>query len=188
MEQAGGTTSIPVTLVVTRKVAPERHAEFQAWMRKGVLLVAGFPGFLGAGVLAPSAQERTFQIVLRFADEDSMGRWERSLSRRMWLEHGEMLVQESESRHLTGMELIFGRQDAVALPPRWKRSVSIWTFVYPASLCLNTATLAMFPSLPLPFRVMMVTMVQVPLMIYVGAPFVNRLLRKWLYPPAARRS
>src|SRR5690606_28887009 len=134
MEQGIGN---PVTLLVTRQVEPERHAAFQVWTRKGVLLAAGFPGFLGAGVLAPSSEGRAFQIMLRFEDAESMGRWERSLSRRLWLEHGEMLVQDSQSRRMTGMELIFGEQNDQ--PPRWKRAVSIWVFLYPVSLCLNAA-------------------------------------------------
>ena len=182
MQQVHKSEDIPVTLVVTRRVAPECHAEFQAWMRKGVLLAAGFPGFLGAGVLAPSEQGHTFQILLRFTDEECMNCWERSLSRRMWLEHGAMLMQSNEVQHLPGVSLIFGQAQGAVLPPRWKRASSLWLFVYPVSFFLNSSALLLFPDVPLALRVMMVTLVQVPLMIYVGAPLVNRVLRRWLYP------
>ena len=85
--------SAPVTLLVTRHIQPERYGDFLAWMRQGEILAAGFPGFLGSGVLQPPAGGDQYQIVLRFDDEASLDRWERSLPRRMWLERGAALVR-----------------------------------------------------------------------------------------------
>ena len=173
----------PITLCITRKIAPNSHDAFQAWMRKGVLLAAGFPGFLGAGVLAPSADDCRFQILLRFSDAASMTRWERSLSRRMWLERGETLIQESQSHRMSGIELIFGPSNEAVAPPRWKRAISIWTLVYPLALSTNVAIQLLLPPVPVFARVMMTTLVQVPFMIYLGAPLANRVFGRWLYSP-----
>ena len=181
MEQGTGGGAAPITLLITRKVAPDHHAAFQTWMRKGLLLAAGFPGFLGAGVLAPSTAGCSFLIMLRLSDADAMARWERSLSRRMWLEHGEVLIQESQSRRMTGMELIFGKEETSPVPPRWKRAVSVWLFLYPVALCINMGILILFPSAPVFARVMMTSLVQVPLMIYAVVPLVNRVFSRWLY-------
>ena len=75
----------PVTMLVTRHIAPERYSDFLSWMRQGEILAAGFPGFLGSGVLQPPEGGDQYQIVLRFNDEASLNRWEQSLPRRMWL-------------------------------------------------------------------------------------------------------
>src|SRR5690606_32360494 len=61
-------SSAPVTMLVTRHIAPERYGDFLAWMRQGEILAAGFPGFLGSGVLLPPEGGDQYQIVLRFAD------------------------------------------------------------------------------------------------------------------------
>lgn len=45
--------SHPVTMLVTRRISPQRYGDFLAWMRQGEILAAGFPGFLGSGVLQP---------------------------------------------------------------------------------------------------------------------------------------
>ena len=69
--------SAPVTMLVTRHIAPERYSDFLSWMRQGEILAAGFPGFLGSGVLQPPEGGDQYQIVLRFTDEASLNRWEK---------------------------------------------------------------------------------------------------------------
>lgn len=175
---AGAAT--PVTLLITRKVAPGCHRDFQAWLRQGTLLAAGFPGFLGSGVLSPSEGSDTFQVMMRFADEGCLAAWERSLSRRMWLDRGAALTQSSEWQRVDGLELIFGRIADDGGPARWQRAIMVWMFLFPVALTFNTL-LAQIPGLPVPLRVMATTMAQVPLMIYVGAPLINRLWQRYRY-------
>lgn len=122
--------SAPVTLLVTRHIQPERYGDFLAWMRQGEILAAGFPGFLGSGVLQPPAGGDQYQIVLRFDDEASLDRWERSLPRRMWLERGAALVRGSEVRRARGMDGWFGQGQARRRAGS-RRSASGW----PTSRC-----------------------------------------------------
>ncbi|MFA5488940.1 MAG: antibiotic biosynthesis monooxygenase [Candidimonas sp.] len=184
--------SSPVTWLLTRRIAPDRYDEFQAWMRRGILLAAGFPGFLGAGVLAPPPGGDQYQIVLRFTDPSSMEKWERSLSRRMWLERGESMIRASELMRVDGLETVFGLREQ--LPPRWKRLISVWLVMFPTALTVNAALLAPLGHAPLALRIMAMTMIQAPLMMFVGVPLINRLLGRWLYadvrrfPPPARQA
>ncbi len=176
--------SSPVTWLVTRRTIPDRYDEFQAWMRRGILLAAGFPGFLGAGILAPPPGGDQYQIVLRFTDSSSMAKWEHSLSRRMWLERGESLICASDLMRVDGLETVFGLRER--LPPRWKRVISVWLVLFPVALMVNAALLAPLAHAPLALRVMAVTLIQAPLMMFIGVPLANRVLGKWLYADMRR--
>jgi antibiotic biosynthesis monooxygenase (ABM) superfamily enzyme len=68
-----------------------------------------------------------------------------------------------------------------ARPPRYKLAVITWLGVYP----ILTATLAllgpMMETWPLPLRTLLVTLLLVPLLVYVVFPFLNRAFRGWLF-------
>lgn len=71
-----------------------------------------------------------------------------------------------------------------ARPPRYKQAVITWLAVYPAL----TATLAVLGPLmetwPLPLRTLLVTLLLVPVVVYVILPLLNRVFRGWLFPSA----
>jgi antibiotic biosynthesis monooxygenase (ABM) superfamily enzyme len=75
----------PVTLMVARRVADGRYQDLIAWLREGEQLATDFPGYLGSGVLAPPPDDNEFQIIFRFADEQTLHAWEHSASRTAWL-------------------------------------------------------------------------------------------------------
>lgn len=66
-------------------------------------------------------------------------------------------------------------------PKKWKLAVVIWLAIYP----LITLIFAVFgPYLiqinPLPLRTFIITIVAVPLMVFVLIPLLQRLLADWL--------
>jgi uncharacterized protein len=67
-----------------------------------------------------------------------------------------------------------------ARPPRHKLAVITWLGVYPTL----TATLALLGPLmetwPLPLRTLLVTLLLVPLLVYLIFPLLNRAFRDWL--------
>lgn len=70
-----------------------------------------------------------------------------------------------------------------ARPPRYKQAVIIWLAVYPA-LTLTLAVLGpMMETWPLPLRTLLVTLLMVPLVVYVLVPVLNRVFRTWLSRP-----
>lgn len=176
--------SKPVTLLVTRRISPDRFSEFQSWMRRGILLAAGFPGFLGAGTLAPAPGGDEYQIMFRFQDAQSLKAWEKSLPRRMWLERGEALVRSTEIMRVDSVESVFGQREAQ--PPRWKRACAIWLALFPLSLLLNTIMQGPLVGAPLPLRLLLMTLLQVPVMVYLAMPAVHRVLQRWLYANVRR--
>ncbi|WP_459614993.1 antibiotic biosynthesis monooxygenase [Bordetella sp. 2513F-2] len=174
----------PVTMLVTRHIAPERYGDFLAWMRQGEILAAGFPGFLGSGVLQPPDGGDQYQIVLRFTDEASLARWENSLPRRMWLERGASLVRASHERRVQGLDSWFG--SAQSAPPRWKQAVSIWLAYFPMLLLFSSLLNEQLSAMPLFWRVLVTTACMTPVLSFVCIPVITRLLRRWLHPASSR--
>ena len=65
-------------------------------------------------------------------------------------------------------------------PPRYKLAVITWLGVYPI-LTLTLALLGpMMENWPLPLRTLLVTVLLVPLLVYVIFPLLNRAFRGWL--------
>lgn len=174
----------PVTMLVTRHIAPERYSDFLAWLRQGEILAAGFPGFLGSGVLQPPEGGDQYQIVLRFHDEASLARWENSLPRRMWLERGTTLVRASRVHRISGMDSWFGPQNSA--PPRWKQAFSIWVVYFPTLFVFSLLLKDQLAALPLFLRVFLTTATMTPVLSFILIPFVSRLLHGWLHPGVAR--
>ena len=76
-------------------------------------------------------------------------------------------------------------EDQAPLPPnrprRYKLAVITWLGVYP----VLTATLAllgpMMETWPLPLRTLLVTLLLVPLLVYIAFPLLNRAFPGWLF-------
>ncbi|AHV91120.1 antibiotic biosynthesis monooxygenase [Bordetella holmesii] len=171
--------SHPVTMLVTRRISPQRYGAFLAWMRQGETLAAGFPGFLGSGVLQPPEGGDTYQIVLRFEDEASLKRWESSLPRRMWLERGASLVQHSQVERVSGIESWFGARKFT--PPRWKQAISIWLAYFPMLLLFSTLLNEQLSALPVFWRVLVTTLSMTPVLSFICIPVISRVLHRWLH-------
>ncbi|SUV68048.1 membrane protein [Bordetella avium] len=179
-------SAAPVTMLISRRIAPERYGDFLAWIRQGNILAAGFPGFLGCGVLQPPEGGDLYQIVLRFTDEANLKRWENSLPRRMWLERGASLVRESAIHRVSGIESWFGERKIT--PPRWKQAISTWIAYFPMLLLFSTLLNEQLSALPLFWRVLVTTASMTPVLSFVCIPVITRLLHRWLHAtPAARR-
>lgn len=171
--------SAPVTMLVTRHITPERYSDFLSWMRQGEILAAGFPGFLGSGVLQPPEGGDQYQIVLRFSDEASLNRWEKSLPRRMWLERGANLVRASHEHRVSGTDSWFAPKAASA-PPRWKQAVSIWLAYFPVLLVFSMLVSEHLIALPVFWRVLITSVTLTPIMVFVCIPVITRVLQRWL--------
>ena len=108
----------PVTLMVARRVRDGRYHDLLAWLHEGEQLAADFPGYLGSGVLAPPPGDDEFQIVFRFADEQTLDSWEHSASRRAWLQRGSELFGQPHEQRARGIDAWFGGADS---PPQRKK-------------------------------------------------------------------
>ncbi|WP_286978220.1 antibiotic biosynthesis monooxygenase [Pseudomonas sp.] len=175
----------PVTLMVARRVANGRYHDLIAWLHEGEHLATDFPGYLGSGVLAPPPGDDEFQIIFRFADEQTLASWEHSASRQAWLSRGAGLFAQPTEQRATGITSWFG--PANKQPPRWKQSVAIWLAFFPVSLAFNLLFGGLLADFPLITRVLLSTLALTPLMTYLFIPLSTRLLAPWLQARAVIR-
>jgi len=65
-------------------------------------------------------------------------------------------------------------------PPKYKTAIMIWVVIYPT---INLIMLILGNSLNeyvLPLRTLIMTLILVPLMVYVILPFANKFFKNWL--------
>jgi uncharacterized protein len=65
-------------------------------------------------------------------------------------------------------------------PPRWKMAIVIWLGIYPTATCVFWLLLPYVKDFPLPLKTLCLTLVIVPVMVYVMMPFWTKILRTWL--------
>ncbi|MBM6403175.1 antibiotic biosynthesis monooxygenase [Phycicoccus sp. CSK15P-2] len=190
----------PVTVSVTRHLDPGHEPEMTSWVQAGTALAQRFPGFLGAGWVRPGPDSGTWHMLYRFADADSLARWEASQQRAWWRDSAAGLgVVESRVERRTGIEGWFDepalrdvddlRPQPVA-PPRWKQAVTIFLVFFPLSLLVNWLVPHVgLDTLPLVPRVLVTILVMTPTMTYLALPWVTRRMSWFLQgePPPWRR-
>jgi hypothetical protein len=184
------TVSLPVTVSITRHVAPDRVDQMVAWVRAGSSLAERFPGFLGTGWVRPSVTSDEWHMLYRFDSSESLARWEASSQRTWWLESAQGIVGESLRERRTGIEGWFDPPQEYAAedlasppppaPPRWKQAVMIWTAFFPLSLLTGLLLSHAAPGLSLVPRVLVTTVLMTPVMTYVVLPQLTRRLEWWL--------
>ena len=69
------------------------------------------------------------------------------------------------------------------MPPRWKTAVVVWLAIYPSITLVLWLAGPRIQGWPLPVRTLAITVVVVPLMVFLLLPGVQRLLAPWLRPP-----
>ena len=187
----------PVTVSITRTLAPGHTDEMLAWIRAGSALATRFDGFLGSGYVRPFPGSDEWHMLYRFADEDSLAEWEASPQRRWWLGAAQGLVGESRVERRTGIEGWFDppvTHDVEDLrptappPPRWKQATVIFIVFFPLSLLVSWLSNRLVPDLLLPVRVLGTVLLMTPVMTYVALPWITRRMEWWLQgnPPPWR--
>ncbi|MGF0239805.1 antibiotic biosynthesis monooxygenase [Rhodococcus sp. IEGM1300] len=174
----------PVTLMVARRVADGRYQDLMAWLREGEQLATDFQGYLGSGVLAPPPEDDEFQIIFRFADNQTLHAWEHSASRTAWLARGSDLFADPTEHRVSGIEGWFGATGQ--RPPRWKQAVAIWLAFFPVSLLFNFVLGPLLGEMSLLPRVFVSTLCLTPLMVYLFIPLSTHLLAGWLHSTPVR--
>jgi antibiotic biosynthesis monooxygenase (ABM) superfamily enzyme len=64
--------------------------------------------------------------------------------------------------------------------PKYKMAVVIWLAIYPTINLIMWLLGDFLSTLPLPLRTLVLTLILVPLMVYVLLPLVNKAFHRWL--------
>lgn len=189
----GTGAALPVTVSITRHVAPDHHDQMTAWVRAGSSLAERFPGFLGTGWVRPGPESDEWHMLYRFDGPESLARWEASEQRAWWLASAQGLVEESRKERRTGIEgwfdppqehtvedLAGGPASKAVAPPRWKQAVMIWFAFFPLSLATTVLLSRVAPDLAVVPRVLVTTVAMTPIMTSMVLPFLTSRLEWWL--------
>lgn len=179
---------VPVTVSFTRRAAPEHATEMTAWIRAGLTMAEGFPGFLGGGWVRPRGGSDEWHMLCRFSAPATLAVWEDSAERRWWLGSAQGIAQDTRVERRTGIEGWFDQPISVesttpaapTTPPRWKQATTIWLVFFPLNLLATVALGPVIGDWPVVLRVLATTLVLTPIMTYLLLPRVTRLLGWWL--------
>ena len=65
--------------------------------------------------------------------------------------------------------------------PKWKFAIMVWIAIYPSITLLQFLIGESLLSFPIPLRSLFLTLILVPLMVFVLLPFLRKILDKWLH-------
>jgi len=183
----------PVTVSIARTVLPGYGRQATAWAQAGQELAREWPGYLGSGWVRTGPDSNEWHMLYRFADAESLHRWEESGERRWWIESAAELMEITRVERRTGIEGWFAQPGDLnvtvpqtVVPPRWKQAVTIFLPFFPLSLLANFLLRPLTVGWPLVFQVLLVTCLLTPLMTYIFLPATTRLLKPWLQTPRKR--
>ncbi len=187
MEDEGVSRSDPVTVLLVRKVRPERVHDFEEWVKGVNQVVRGFPGYQGTDLIRPrDASHPEYVIVLRFDSYEHLGTWMGSAERAEWVKKSEeMTVGEMQVQEAGGLAPWFTLPDhaaVLAAPPKHKMALLTILALYPPLFVLSTSLSRLLNGWPRPLLMLLTVLLLVPIMTYTIMPWMTQRFRFWLYP------
>ncbi|MGY1844553.1 antibiotic biosynthesis monooxygenase [Modestobacter sp. SYSU DS0875] len=186
-QQAVTADDLPVTVSFTRRADPAHAVQMSAWIRAGLTLAEGFPGFLGGGWVQPRHGADEWHMLCRFDSPATLAAWEASPERRWWLGSAQGLAEMTRTERRTGIEGWFDAPVAAAAevtpppaPPRWKQATTIWLVFFPLNLLATLTLGTLLADVHVVARVAAMTLALTPVMTYLLLPWVTRRLSWWL--------
>lgn len=166
----------PVTVTVSRQVAPGREEEFAEWADHMVIRARAFPGSLGAGVLHPGPDGGDWQIVFRFVDGLALRLWERSPQRAALLAEADQFVVSARVHRVVGVEDWFDMPTrAEPKRPLWHCIATDVIWVYPVAILASVFVAPVLARLPVFGRTLLsVALITLVMRLAVG-PLRTRL-------------
>ena len=172
----------PITVTVARDVRVDRRESFEQWAAEVLGMAAEFPGNLGTSLLRPGPGSTRYHLVYRFADGESLARWERSTERRAALQRVEHLTDRVDYAHVAGLDSFFTALTPSRPGPRWRMTVLTVAAVFAITLAFQLLVAPHVTSWPMAARLLVSAVVVVVLLGYVVMPLLSRLFRRWLHP------
>jgi antibiotic biosynthesis monooxygenase (ABM) superfamily enzyme len=189
----------PITVIVTRTAKKGRIKEFEDWMDGIVHESLKFEGHLGVDVIRPVEQSKPeYVIIFRFNTLNNLLKWEKSQTRKDWLEKSKDVVEgEDKVQKFTGLEFWFtphsphlvkceanNNEDtspSMNVPPRYKMATVTVGIIFVLLYTLLPTIRQLTETLPLLLSDLLGVIIMVLLMTYLIMPSVTRLLKPWLY-------
>ncbi len=170
----------PVTVTVARDIRPDQREEFEAWAAEILRLAGTFPGNLGTSLLRPGPGSSRYHLVYRFADGESLARWERSPDRQAALDRVEHLTEGVDYARVAGLDSFFTALTPARPGPRWRLTVLTIAVVFAITSLFQALVTPHLTAWPLEARLLLSAVVVVVLLGHVAMPRLTRWLAPWL--------
>jgi antibiotic biosynthesis monooxygenase (ABM) superfamily enzyme len=141
------------------------------------------PGHLGATVVRPQLPGHAYRFIYKFDKRSSLEAWHASELRAQLAAPVAALVEWDRFDQYPGLEVWFNlpASPSGGTPPKWKTTLMSWAAIYPLVVAASYGMKAVRFSAPMPVQAFVLTIVVVPVVAYVVAPWLGRRLHKWLY-------
>lgn len=176
-----------VTRIARRRARPGHAGQYEELVREMFGLMRRHRGFLGADLIPPEREGGLHQVVVHFASEGDLARWDGSAERREIL--GRMRAHaegEPEHRRLSAIDEWFLGPDVPSgtKVPRWKTAVVTWLGIWPLASIVLWFIAPIWKDLGLPF--LLSTAINVVIivagMVFVVSPVLTKAMRWFLVP------
>lgn len=178
--------SVPVTIVVRRRVKPGREADYESWLTR-LTEAAGSeaPGYLGAEFHKPVTLGGEYKSVFRFDCLANLEAFERSEMRARMLKEVESIVASDAAwERLTGLEVWFEapKGTMVPQPSPHRMALVLIIVVFLLVLAINLTLGPFMSEWSLPLRLIATVTIQIVLMTYLIMPRLTRVIAWFVYP------
>ncbi len=172
----------PVTVTVSRDVAPGHEADFERWADDAAEALKDFPGCLGVGVLKAGEASGRYHIVFRFTDLVALRRWERSPQRTERLALLDDHVLATEVRRTVGVDHWF-RAPSLLEPhrPWWRRWLGDVAWISPLAFGVTFLVSPHLTEVPIVPRIFLTTAGTTAFVAFALSP-ARRRLRSHRHP------
>lgn len=178
-------SSPPLTILVTRRVAPARRTEFETALHDLTETSVTFAGHMGVSVFKPGAGGDVYRILFRFDAQANFDTWRADPVVAALVERVDGLtLGEPQVDTLTGMEAWFTAPPAAvaAPPPRLKMALATWGGLFPLVSLLLWLLRPVVAHLPFLAGTLLITGLATASMTWLVMPRLTRWLRPWLFP------
>lgn len=175
----------PVTVIREIRVRPGQEAKFEELMSELTRQAVLQPGHLGSTVVRPIAHGHAYRFIYKFTHRSLLMQWQNSELRAKLAAPVAPLIETDRYDEYPGLETWF---DLVGtLPaPKWKTTLLSWFAIYPTVIVLSYIFKALKFHPPVPIFAFVLTIVVVPSVAYIFAPWLGKRLHWWLYASPAR--
>jgi antibiotic biosynthesis monooxygenase (ABM) superfamily enzyme len=172
-----------VTEVITTRVRPQMTSAYLAWAAKIQEVQAGFPGYRGTYLQAPSRQQEFWTTLIRFATPGELDAWLASPERALLVGESQPLVEGWSSRRLSQpFAAWFPAGAASETPPDWKQAMVVLLVLFPIVMLELHLLAPLTRGLNAAAGTFLGNAISVGLLTWPVMPLANRALDWWLRP------
>lgn len=174
-----------VTWAVSRRIYPDRLADFEMWITGISADALKFEGHLGVGVVRTPPE---YTLIFRFDSYPHFQAWYHSSTRQQWLAQAAPLIEGAVHEQLaSGLEFWFTPSTASQVsnfkaPAPYKMVLLTTAVLAPLSWLLHQLLDPLVQRWPSWLILIFFPFITVMLMTYLIMPRVSRWFGAWLYP------